>query len=240
MKLQNCIFDLYGTLVDIHTEEGKPALWEAMAEEFAALGAEYSPKDLQSRYETLVNLEQERMTQKLGGWPEIHLERVFEALLTEKGAAYTDGLIHTIGRRFRQLSLEYIGLYPGAKELLKALREKGMGVWLLSNAQSMFTSYELNTLGLTDCFDGLYLSSDYGVKKPDPRFFRALLDARDIDPETAIMIGNDGTCDIEGAKRVGLHTLYIRSNISPKEPLPQADYVLEEMDLERVRNILLN
>ena len=31
------------------------------------------------------------------------------------------------------------------------------------------------------------------------------------------MVGNDGVCDIMGAKRVGLHTLYVHSNISPKE-----------------------
>ena len=53
------------------------------------------------------------------------------------------------------------------------------------------------------------------------------------------MVGNDGTCDIRGAQAVGLSTVYIRSNISPKEPLPRADYVLETMDLDRVREILM-
>ncbi len=28
---RNCIFDLYGTLVDIHTDEVKPELWEKLA-----------------------------------------------------------------------------------------------------------------------------------------------------------------------------------------------------------------
>ena len=52
------------------------------------------------------------------------------------------------------------------------------------------------------------------------------------------MTGNDGVCDIQGAREAGLSTVYIRSNISPEEPLPEADYVLEEMDLARVRTIL--
>lgn len=52
------------------------------------------------------------------------------------------------------------------------------------------------------------------------------------------MTGNDGVCDIQGARAVGLSTLYIRSNISPREPLPEADHVLEEMDLKRVQAIL--
>ena len=52
------------------------------------------------------------------------------------------------------------------------------------------------------------------------------------------MIGNDGACDIAGGRAAGLATLYVRSNISPQEPLPAADYVLDEMDLERVTVIL--
>ena len=55
---------------------------------------------------------------------------------------------------------------------------------------------------------------------------------------SAIMVGNDGVCDIQGARELGLATVYIRSNISPQEPLPQADYVLQSMDLDRVRQIL--
>lgn len=52
------------------------------------------------------------------------------------------------------------------------------------------------------------------------------------------MIGNDGVFDIQGAQAVGLSTLYIRSNISPTEPLPEADYVLEKTDLRLVQRIL--
>ena len=89
-----------------------------------------------------------------------------------------------------------------------------------------------------ELFDGIYLSSDYGCKKPDRRFFELLLKERDISPESAIMIGNDSVCDIRGAKSVGLSTLYMHSNISPEEPLPEADYVLAETDLNRVRTIL--
>ena len=69
------------------------------------------------------------------------------------------------------------------------------------------------------------------------------------------MIGNDGVSDIAGAKSVGLDTFYIHSNISPKLPektetlpdgtgkkhkiVPDADYVLDGMDMEKVREMLL-
>ena len=103
----------------------------------------------------------------------------------------------------------------------------------------IFTTYELEVLDLISAFDGIYLSSDYGYKKPDRRFFRILLEEQGIDPTTAVMIGNDGVCDIAGARAVGMSTVYIHSNISPKEASPVADYVLPEMDLNRVGEILM-
>lgn len=40
---KNYIFDLYGTLVDIHTEEGIPKLWEKLSFFYGFYGAIYQP-----------------------------------------------------------------------------------------------------------------------------------------------------------------------------------------------------
>lgn len=241
MKYRHCIFDLYGTLVDIHTGEESPALWRSMAAWYSQQGTVYHPEELHSAYlRAVAHAGGVSGGEAHEGYPEIRLELVFQELFRAKGADAEMERAVQAGRRFREMSTEYIRLYSGARELLAALRERGCGVWLLSNAQSIFTAWELERLGLTECFDGIYLSSDYGVKKPDRRFFQALLRERDIAPETAVMIGNDGLCDIRGGRAVGLDTLYIRSNLSPVEPAPDADYVLERMDLDRVRRILLD
>ena len=243
MRFQDVIFDLYGTLVDIRTDEESPALWEEMARLYAVEGAVYAPEELKRRYFSTV-AELERGSASPGGdaheaHPEIALGAVFRRLFLEKGAAADGALVQRVGRRFREASTRFIRLYPGARELLTALRERGLGVWLLSNAQAMFTRPELEALGIDRLFDGVYLSSDYGIKKPDSRFFRALLEERRIDPAAAVMVGNDGECDIRGARELGLAAVYVRSEISPREPLPQADLALEETDLERVRRFLL-
>ncbi len=236
------IFDLYGTLVDIHTDEDAPGLWTALAAYYRERGASYHPAALRRTYRRLVS-------QATSGGdsgdpheahPEIRIELVFRQLFREKGVDASLEQSAQAGQRFRALSTEYIRLYGGARELLCALRTQGYGVWLLSNAQSIFTTRELDRLGLTDCFDGIYLSSDYGVKKPDRRFFDALLHAQGIQPDRAVMIGNDGLCDIRGGREAGLDTIYIRSNLSPDEPEPEADYTLDRMDLEQVGKILLD
>ena len=240
-RYQHCIFDLYGTLVDIHTEEAEPRLWETMAAWYRAHGADWLPEALRDGYfRTVRQLEGADPLRHDAheAHPEIKIEAVFQQLFQEKNVDADPALAIATGERFRAASTHYIRLYDGAAELLEALRANGQSVWLLSNAQHIFTMNELRSLGIEGLFDGIYLSSDYGCKKPDPRFFKLLLQERGIDPVTAIMIGNDGVCDIQGAQGVGLATLYIRSNLSPEEPLPAADYVLEETDLQQVRDIL--
>ena len=241
MRFQDCIFDLYGTLVDIHTEERLPRLWQRLSACYAEHGAPYQPDELQDEYFNTVR-EMERgvpmREDAHEAHPEIKLEQVFLRLFQVKGVNASPELAVQTGELFRRESLIYIRLYDGAIELLKTLRADGRRLWLLSNAQRIFTMYELRSLGLEEYFDGIYLSSDYGCKKPDRRFFEILLKERGIRPESAVMIGNDGLCDIAGAKAVGLSTVYIRSNISPIEPLPEADFVLETMDLHKLKRIL--
>ena len=112
----------------------------------------------------------------------------------------------------------------------------------------------MHTLGIAKYFDDIFISSACGVKKPDSRFFQLLIDKYNLDITKSIMIGNDSISDIAGAKSVGLDTFYIHSNISPKlleetvalpdgtekkrKIMPDADFVLDGMDMERVGGML--
>ena len=56
MKLyQNYIFDLYGTLVDIRTDEKQQMLWHKMSLFYGYYGAVYSADELQALYNKLVS-----------------------------------------------------------------------------------------------------------------------------------------------------------------------------------------
>ncbi len=229
---KTCIFDFYRTLCDIRTDEEKPELWERLSLLYGFRGASYTPEELKRSYFRIVSeLEKE--------FREIRIERVFKELFLEKGVRADDALAMNAGQFFRVLSIEHIGLYDGAKEMLDKLRAGGRKVYLLSNAQRIFTEYELKYLGVFTSFDDIFISSDHNCKKPDPEFYSKPIEKYKIDAGTAIMIGNDGTCDIEGAKSAGLHTMYIRSDISPDEPIPEADHVLHSPDMAKVAEILL-
>lgn len=45
VQYDNYVFDLYGTLVDIHTEEDFPKLWEKLALFFGYYGAIYDRRN---------------------------------------------------------------------------------------------------------------------------------------------------------------------------------------------------
>lgn len=265
MKYESYIFDLYGTLVDIHTEEELDELWDKLALFYGYYDALYTPEELKRRYSELVSGKEEVLRRELSqsndkrddvheSHPEIRIEQVFRALFEEKGVMADDVLAIHAGQFFRILSTEYVRLYDGVIEVLEALKKAGKKVYLLSNAQRIFTEYEMHTLGIASYFDDIFISSECSVKKPDVRFFELLLNKHQIDVTKAIMIGNDAKSDIMGARNVGLTTCYIHSNISPELPkrrvkdakgkvteqliMPEADFVLEEMDMEKLLTIL--
>jgi putative hydrolase of the HAD superfamily len=231
----NYVFDLYGTLVDIHTDESKQELWERLALFFGYYGAVYTPEELQECYRLLVRESESSLKRSLEesasyayeASPEIEITEVFQKLYREKGVASEQALaIHT-GQFFRVLSTDYVRLYPQTKEMLAHLKELGKKVYLLSNAQRIFTAHEMKLLGIDACFDDIFISSDYHTKKPDRQFFRVLLERHRLDVEKSLYIGNDGRCDIGGAKKVNMDTFYVNSNISPKDDDPNgADYIV--------------
>jgi len=243
MKYKDFIFDLYGTLIDIRTDEDLPELWMDLSSYYSQQGASYQPGELRIAYHRLVTAAEAGVVSPCQdtheAHPEIKIELVFQQLFQEKGVKVDLAEAVRAGLYFRRLSTKHLRLYDGAKELLRGLRAQGGRIWLLSNAQHIFTTWELESLRLREYFDGIYLSSDYGVKKPDRHFFDVLLRERNIVPEHAVMIGNDGLCDIRGGREAGMSTFYIHSNLSPDEPVPGADYILEQMNFGRVLEILL-
>lgn len=213
---QNYIFDLYGTLVDIHTDEEDAKLWEKLALFYGYYGADYTAEGLKEAYQELIAKEKTTGTYAYEAYPEIELEDIFLKLFTRKGVAEDKELAVHAGQFFRALSTEYIKTYDGAIKMLKKLRENGKTLYLLTNAQRIFTAFEIKYLGLEECFDGILISSECHCKKPDRKFFDILTTKYNLDEKDCIMIGNDNNTDIAGANAVGMDSYYIHSNLSPE------------------------
>ena len=249
-KYDNYVFDLYGTLIDIRTDENDLKAWEKMARFYRYYGAGYEPLKLKDAYETAVKealdeswaehtggerpgLASERASARLlrgkepmrpaggeltGDLPEDHvidtaeirIETVFRRLYEDQGVNPDEELLVFTCRLFRIVTTVYIRLFPGVKERLSQLRDQGARLYLLTNAQRVFTSYELHIFGLDECFDGILMSSDMYYKKPDRRFYESLIRTYGLDPARSLMCGDDFICDVAGARRAGMDGFLVR------------------------------
>ncbi len=238
---RNYIFDLYGTLVDIHTNESKASLWKNMAGIYSMMGAAYTSSELKKQYKNLAEEEFDRALRRAGAKfgkekfageeTEILLDQVFGRLFLKKGIKANKGQITQTGIVFRSLSTEYIRLFDGVPELLSRLKTAGKKIYLLSNAQRMFTEPEMKMLGIYQCFDGILYSSDVGIKKPSFYFYDSLFQKYGLKKEESVMVGNEYRADILGADNYGIDSMYVFTPQSGKEPdkLPQSCRRLEEI-----------
>lgn len=220
----NYIFDLYGTLVDIRTDETMPELWQTAANFFAAKEIIFTADELQDTYRQLcrkITAEKEFLLaqQEISGSAEIDLFDVWDAIAAQKQKQLTTAEKQEFSLLFRTASTLKLRLFPGAAEVLKQLKNAGKTVCLLTNAQSSFTLPELAQLGINQAFDHIFISSQCGVKKPSPAFF-AQLAAYGLKPEESLMVGNDDICDCHGAAAAGMDSLYICTEQSPERKLP--------------------
>ncbi len=242
---RNCIFDLYGTLADIHTDETKNSFWKAVKDFYASEGALYEGKELKEAYLRYCAKEEHRISET-GRHKEIDLYPVFERLYRSKGVSADEDLVRKTALFWRKASTSHLRLYSGVKELFEELRRNGRKIFLLSNAQSLFTVPELELLGIKDCFDDILISSDTGYKKPDPFFLEILLKRNRLRKEDCILIGNDLSSDILCAKLGGIDSYYVHSALSPKaypEELKEKAVPTDSqdrMDLKLLRRRLLS
>ncbi|MDD6206914.1 MAG: HAD family hydrolase [Clostridiales bacterium] len=229
---KNYIFDLYGTLVDIHTNERKQYLWQKTSELFQCYGVSYTPSELKKAFfQTISCIEKEQADP----YYELEMESVFMKLAEKKQVTIDFSCAKNLCYFFRVISRQHLALYPEVFTLLKTLKENNRNVYLLSNAQASFTRPEIEQLGLFPYFDDILISSEEHCKKPSTDFMNCLLKRHHLKTEESIMVGNDCSTDIKIANDCGMDSVYIHSNISPALPetIP-ATYTILDNDIMKI------
>lgn len=239
---KNYIFDLYGTLVDIRTDEWQAALWKKLAILYGYHGAHYTYKELGAAYGELIEKEKAAVRRRHHDYEviDIKIEKVFRGLFTRKGVRPTKSLVLFVAEAFRCYSTKFVKLYDGVIDLLNTLKANGKRIYLLSNAQRVFTENELNMLGLTPYFDGVCISSDEECSKPDAAYFDALFSRYGLRKEESVMVGNDYLADIGGAADYGIDSLYIHQEISPEiKGELRSTYSIMDGNVYRIKDLII-
>ncbi len=73
--------------------------------------------------------------------------------------------------RYNAYRVKYYTVFPGAVELLRALRERGMRLGIVTNGLSETHREKIALLQLGEYFDAIFLSDEVGMVKPDPLLF---------------------------------------------------------------------
>ena len=98
---------------------------------------------------------------------------------------------------------------PGAKAMLAALRRMGIRTGVISNlGWSCQALTERLTAMLDHEFEMVLVSSEYGMRKPDPLLFRAALGKAALQPEDVWFCGDQIEADVYGAQNVGIFPVW--------------------------------
>lgn len=200
MKMKKaCVFDLDGTLVDTLTTISYFAN--------RALSSYGYPEIPKERYKVLV-----------GNGAKVLVER----MLREAGApmeAY--GEVSALYNGSYDDNPLYLSTpYEGIRELLKALREKGLKLGVLTNKPDSTAQQVISGLFGEGVFDRVIGKSDAFPKKPAPAALLNMLGDWGIEPSECLYIGDSGV-DMETGNRAGAETVGVLWGFREKEELLQ-------------------
>jgi HAD superfamily hydrolase (TIGR01509 family) len=168
------VFDLDGTLVDT-THLHALAWWRASA----AAGADIPFW----RFHRPIGMGGDHLSDELFGGPRPDLDA---------GRA----------EQFRRLHDEVRAL-PGARELVEAVAAMGHLVVIGTSGEPDDVERSLGILDVDDLIHGVVSSSEAPTSKPAPDIFELALDAAEVRPEHAVVVG-DTVWDGEAATRAGV------------------------------------
>ncbi len=111
---------------------------------------------------------------------------------------------------------QQVVLFDGALDVLETLTERyRLGALTNGNA-------DIERIGLDRYFSFAISAADVGVSKPAPDMFHAALEHCRIEAAQAVHIGDHLVDDIEGAGRLGMHTIWTNhaGKIAPEDAHP--------------------
>lgn len=192
-KIRNLCFDLGGVVMDIKRQR--------CIEAFRALGME-RPEEWLGEYAqkgVFAGIEDGSLTPD-----QFHAE-----LRPYLRPGVTDAQIDDAFMQF------LIGIPPHRLAQLRALRQAGYGLYLLSNTNPVMWNAKIadefrqeGKSGPADYFDGLTTSFECKVMKPDPAIFAAMLHSGGIKGSETLFL-DDSEANCEAARRCGIHALHV-------------------------------
>ena len=215
LKLNACLFDLDGVLVDTAVYHYKA--WKRLANE---LGFDFS----EQQNEQLKGISRMHSLELILGWGGVTKTPMeMTELATRKNNWYVEMISH----------MEPSEILPGAQEFLVTLRRAGYKIALGSASKN--SGVILEKVGLHALFDAIIDGNSVAASKPNPEVFLKGAEALGVAPEACVVF-EDAIAGVEAGKAGGMKVVGIGS----PDILTNADIVvpgLHEMNLEKLAQL---
>ena len=215
---RNFLFDLDQTLLDFHASE-----YKALGIVLRANGLSFSDEIYRAfkAYNKSLWLELEKGTISR---TELFTKRFLDVFSRCEGdSAGLDPL--AVNDDFvRTMSVNGV-LMDGALEFVRRVKENipNSRIYIASNGATINAKGRIASTGLDRYIDGLFISEDMGVTKPDAAFFDICLDRIGEPGSSCIMIGDSLSSDMLGAKNAALDSVWFMPSGNIEEAMAAYD-----------------
>jgi 2-haloacid dehalogenase len=117
------------------------------------------------------------------------------------------------------------GEIPGTVDILQQLRSQSVPIYALSNWSAETFPIAVSRFECLSWFNGVLLSGDVKLLKPDRRIFQIFLDTFRIEPNRAIYI-DDRSENVETAIELGMRGVIFRDSSALRAELTQTGLLL--------------
>jgi phosphoglycolate phosphatase len=123
-------------------------------------------------------------------------------------------------RHYRAINGQFAEVYPGVREGLSALRERGLPLACLTNKPLAFAQGLLQAKALDGFFDQVFGGDSFERKKPDPLPLLRTCEALGTAPSATLMVG-DSSNDAQAAHAAGCPVVLVTYGYNHGEPIQQ-------------------
>ena len=206
MIYKTLLFDLDSTVWDFHSAENY-ALTKLLENQGVSEIEKYIEVYIPMNRAMWRSLEKNEITrEELVG---TRFAKLFDHFGLEK-----DG--HELASEYESILSTQGQTIDGAEEMLHTLRDAGYQLYAATNGITTIQKGRLEHSPVTKYFKKVFISEELKVAKPSPLFFeRVAKDIPDFDKDTAVMIGDSLTADIQGGINAGIDTIWM--NLARKE-----------------------
>jgi HAD superfamily hydrolase (TIGR01509 family) len=132
-----------------------------------------------------------------------------ETVKVEKDSREGTAISKRRGILFKEKYLPNLRPFPSARELVAALRDRGLRVFIATSATADEITALLDVANVRDLLSDVTTSKDAKESKPDPDIIVAALTAAKCHASEAVMLG-DTPYDVEAAVRAGVVAVALR------------------------------